>query len=129
MGNRRLALLAVAGIAALFAGGCGDDEPSAAEKQVKEEFDRAAASRREAVDRMVAEGKLPPVARNVLDLDGTLNVNFIDGPMGDRDVVRTSPDGASGKKLVWDLDQNGKIDESERTITERELYDATLGIH
>lgn len=49
--------------------------------------------------------------------------------MGDRDVVRTSPDGASGKKLVWDLDQNGKIDESERRITERELYDATLGIH
>lgn len=129
MGERRLALLAVAGLAALFAGGCGGDEPSAGEKQVKEEFDRQAASRREAVDRMIAEGKLPPVAKHVLNLNGTLNVNFIDGPMGDRDVVRTSADGASGKKLAWDLDQNGEIDESERTITERELYDATLGIH
>jgi hypothetical protein len=33
----------------------------------------------------------------------------------------------AGKKLVWDLNRNGKIDASERTITERELYDATLG--
>jgi len=129
MAERRLALLAVAGLVALFAGGCGGDEPSAAEKQVKEEFDRAAASRREAVDRMVADGKLPPVAKHVLNTNGTLNVNFIDGPMGDEDVVRLSSDGSSGKKLAWDLDQNGKIDESERTITERELYDATLGIY
>ena len=129
MAERRLALLVVAGLATLFAGGCGGDEPSAAEKQVKEEFDRATASRREAVDRMVADGKLPPVAAHVLNANGTLNVNFIDGPMGDEDVVRTSSDGSSGKKLAWDLDQNGKIDESERTITERELYDATLGIY
>ena len=124
MGERRLALMVV--LVALLAGGCGGDDPSAG---AKEELDRRAASRREAVDRMVAEGKLPPVAKHVLSMSGTLNVNFIDGPMGDQDVVRTSPDGASGKKLAWDLDQNGKVDESERTITERELYDATLGIY
>jgi hypothetical protein len=41
--------------------------------------------------------------------------------------VRTGDHGASGKKLVWDLNRNGKIDPSERTITERELFDATLG--
>jgi hypothetical protein len=129
VGERRLALLVVVGLTTLLAGGCGGDEPSAGEKQVKEELDRHAASRREAVDRMVAEGKLPPVAKHVLNVNGTLNVNFIDGPNDDRDIVRTSPDGASGKKLAWDLDLNGEIDESERTITERELYDATLGIH
>ena len=59
--------------------------------------------------------------------DGTMNVNFIDGPNNDRDIVRTSPDGASGKKLKWDLDQDGRISADEREITERELYDATLG--
>jgi hypothetical protein len=56
-----------------------------------------------------------------------MNINFIDGPNNDRDVVRSSADGTTGKKLAWDLDQDGRIERSERTITERELYDATLG--
>jgi hypothetical protein len=127
MGDRQVALLAIAG-ALLLSSGCGDENPVESERTT-EQAEQATQSRREAVDKMVAEGKLPPVAKNVLNVNGTLNVNFIDGPMGDRDVVRTSSDGATGKKLVWDLDQNGKIDESERTITERELYDATLGIY
>ena len=33
--------------------------------------------------------------------------------------------GKTGKKLKWDLNQNGRIDRSERTITEQELYAAT----
>jgi hypothetical protein len=72
-------------------------------------------------------GDLPPVARYVLHPNGGLNVNFIDGPNGDNDVVRTGSAGTTGKKLVFDLNRNGKIDPGERTITERELYDATLG--
>lgn len=68
----------------------------------------------------VEHGHLPPEALNTINPNGTID---------DRDVVRTELNGTRGKKLVWDLDQNGKIDESERTITERELYDATLGIH
>jgi hypothetical protein len=44
----------------------------------------------------------------------------------DADVVRSSPDGTTGKELVWDLNHNGRIDRAERRITERELYDATL---
>jgi hypothetical protein len=110
-------------LAILVLAGCGGDGADA----VREQVDADLRARLEAVDRMIAEGKLPPIARNVRNLNGTLNVDFIDGPNGDNDVVRTR--GSRGKKLVWDLDQNGKIDESERTITERELYDATLGIH
>ena len=73
------------------------------------------------------QGKLPPVALHVLHPDGTLNVNFIDGPNNDGDIVHSGADGTSGKKLVWDLNQDGKISKAERTITERDLYDATLG--
>jgi hypothetical protein len=35
------------------------------------------------------------------------------------------PDGETGKKLQRDLNQNGRIEHSERTITEQELYAAT----
>ena len=73
-------------------------------------------------------GQLPPEAVQTMHPDGTMNVNFVDGPNNDRDIVRTSPDGASGKKLRWDLDQDGRISADEREITERELYDATLGL-
>lgn len=43
-------------------------------------------------------GALPPVARRMVQPDGT--------------------------KLEWDLDQNGRIDPDECGNTERELYDA-----
>jgi hypothetical protein len=84
-------------------------------------------ARKAKVERLVETGALPPVAVRVLNADGTLNVNFIDGPNGDEDIVRSSADGASGEKLAWDLDQDGRISADEREITERELYDATLG--
>jgi hypothetical protein len=81
------------------------------------------------IEKLVDDGVVPPVATRLYNPNGTLNVDFIDGPKGDNDVVRSSEDGASGKKLAWDLDQDGKIEPAERTITERELYDATLGYH
>jgi hypothetical protein len=107
--------------------GCGDEDNPAFSKDVKQQMDSTSAHRRAKVESLVDSGKLPQVALRVLHSDGTLNVNFIDGPSYDRDVVHTGPDGISGKKLVWDLNHDGKISRSERTITERDLYDATLG--
>ena len=62
----------------------------------------------------------------MFDLNGRFDFRFIDGPKGDEDVIRSSADGTRGPKLRWDLDQDGRIGRSEREITERELYDATL---
>jgi hypothetical protein len=122
----RLALVAaVATVLGVF--GCGGDDNPALSEGVRQEMDAKSAARRDKVEQLVNEGKLPPVAMRVLHPDGTLNVNFIDGPNNDQDVVRSSPDGTSGKKLAWDLDQDGTISRDERTITERDLYDATLG--
>jgi hypothetical protein len=120
------ALLAAAALGTAL-GACGGDDNPAFSKEVKQRMDAGAQARVAKINAMIAKGALPPVARDVLDLDGTLNVNFIDGPNGDEDVVHTRDHGTAGKKLVWDLNRNGKIDASERTITERELYDVTLG--
>jgi hypothetical protein len=121
----------IVGVALVLTGlaGCGDEDNPAFSKDVKQQMDSASASRRAKVESLVDRGKLPQVALRVLHSDGTLNVNFIDGPSYDRDVVHTGPDGISGKKLVWDLNHDGKISRSERTITERDLYDATLGVN
>ena len=113
--------------AAIGVSACGDDNPAFSDT-VRQEMDAKSAARRDKLERLVDEGKLPPVALRVLHPDGTLTVNFIAGPDNDRDVVRSSSDGTSGKKLVWDLDQDGEIEQAERTITERDLYDATLGL-
>jgi hypothetical protein len=110
---------------ALSAGGCGGEDNPAFSKEVRQQMDAYGQARVAKINHLIESGALPPIARNVLDANGDLNVNFIDGPHGDNDVVHTH--GARGKKLVWDLNQNGRIDASERTITERELYDATLG--
>lgn len=113
------AALAVAG------GACvGDDNPAFSD-EVKQQFDAEGQARRAEIERKVREGELPPVARAVINPDGTTNIDFIDGPNGTEDVVRSGADGTSGRKLRWDLDQNGRIDRSERTITEIELYEAT----
>jgi hypothetical protein len=124
----RISVLIV-GLALVLTGlaGCGDEDNPAFSKDVKQQMDSASSSRRAKLEGLVENGKLPQVALRVLHSDGTLNVNFIDGPSYDRDVVHTGSDGIAGKKLVWDLDHDGKIEKSERTITERDLYDATLG--
>lgn len=64
----------------------------------------------------------------MLQPDGTIDISIVDGPNGDEDVVRTGPGGESGPKLKWDLDGDGTISADEREITERERYDATLGL-
>ena len=127
-GMTRLALILV-GAALVLTGiaGCGDEDNPAFSQEVKQQMDSTSAGRRAKVERLVDSDKLPQVALRVLHSDGTLNVNFIDGPSYDRDVVHAGPDGISGKKLAWDLDGDGKISKAERTITERDLYDATLG--
>jgi hypothetical protein len=111
----------------LGAAGCGgDDDPQSGEVEQMKAFEE---TRTAQLEKLVSDGVVPPVATRLYNPNGTLNIDFIDGPNGDNDVVRTSEDGASGKKLAWDLDQDGKIEPAERTITERELYDATLGYH
>ena len=112
--------------ALLGAAGCGGDDPQSDEVGEMKAFEQ---TRMAQLEKLVGDGVVPPVATRLYNPNGTLNIDFIDGPNGDNDVVRSSDDGASGKKLAWDLDQDGKIERSERTITERELYDATLGYH
>jgi hypothetical protein len=72
----------------------------------------------------VTEGELPPVALRIYPPSGHVDANFLDGPKHGEDVVHTS--GLRGAKLVWDLDRDGRISRDERTITERELYEATF---
>ena len=112
--------------ALLGAAGCGGDDPQSDEVGQMKAFEQ---TRMAQLEKLVSDGVVPPVATRLYNPNGTLNIDFIDGPNGDNDVVRSSDDGSSGKKLAWDLDQDGKIERSERTITERELYDATLGYH
>jgi hypothetical protein len=102
----------------------GGDDPAPAE-QAKATTEAKIESRRTEIELMVRNGKLPPIAKNLIAADGSMNLDFIDGPEYANDIVRTGPDGTTGKKLQWDLNQNGKIDRSERTITEQELYAAT----
>ena len=78
----------------------------------------------------VAYHKLPPEALGMLRSNGEIDISFVDGPSGDQDLVPNdaNQDGIlDGGNLSFDLDQDGRIDPSEETITERELYDATLG--
>jgi hypothetical protein len=105
-------------------GACGDDETPAAE-QAKAQTEARTESRRTQIDLMVRNGRLPPIARELIGADGAMDLDFIDGPEYADDVVRTGPGGMTGKKLQWDLNQNGRIDREERTITEQELYAAT----
>lgn len=126
MASPRLTSVLLAAVV-LGAAGCGgDDDPQSGEVEQMKAFEE---TRTAQLEKLVSDGVVPPVATRLYNPNGTLNIDFIDGPNGDNDVVRTSEDGASGKKLAWDLDQDGKIERSERTITERELYDATLGYH
>jgi hypothetical protein len=127
MGARRLiAGLAVCAAAAVAAAGCGGSSSDDGEAQAKQQADRYQANRQAAIKKAVADGRLPPVTLDMLMPDGEINISFIDGPKGDKDLVHT--DGSTGPALKWDLNQDGKISAAERKITERDLYDATLGL-
>ena len=95
------------------------------ETSTDERMESRVQARRAHIEQLVRAGDLPPVARLLIAPDGAMNLDFIDGPKYAKDVVRTSADGSRGRKLVWDLDRDGRIDRSERTITEDELYTAT----
>jgi hypothetical protein len=127
MGARRLiGSLAVCAAAAVAAVGCGGSSSDDGDVQAKQHADRYQANRQAAIKKAVHDGRLPPVTLDMLMPDGEIDISFIDGPKGDQDVVHTH--GATGPPLKWDLDQDGKISADERKITERELYDATLGL-
>jgi hypothetical protein len=72
----------------------------------------------------VEQGELPPIALRIYPATGYVNANFVDGPNYGNDIVRTR--GERGPKLAWDLDRDGRIEQSERTITERALYEASF---
>jgi hypothetical protein len=124
MGTRRL-ILALSLLCCVA--GCGDD--GATDAETKAAMDARQAERLEKVERAVDDGRLPPVVLAMFRPDGSIDISFIDGPNGDEDIVRSGEGGRSGPKLEWDLDGDGKITADEREITERELYDATLGLH
>jgi hypothetical protein len=123
MASRQVIALVAAAAVAVIGAGCGDNENAAFSPERQKQIDDYASARRADVEKKVKSGALPPEALKVIRPNGTTNANFIDGPNFDHDVVRTD----SGKKLVWDLNQDGKIEKAERTITERDLYAATLG--
>jgi hypothetical protein len=86
--------------------------------------DNSAEVQREHIIQAVVNGHLPPVALRIYPWTGYVDRNFIDGPRYGRDIVHVRGDG--GPKLQWDLDGDGKIRRDERTITEEELWTATL---
>jgi hypothetical protein len=110
----------VLAVAAALAGCGGSDRLSG--------IDRQLAEHKRAIAAAVEDGRLPPVALEVINPDGTIDVNFVHGGTYDADIVHTRDRGNRGPKLVWDLDQDGKIEPDERTITERELYHAMTGV-
>jgi hypothetical protein len=114
-------LVALALFVAVLLVGCGEENP-AFSPETRELVEKQIDERRAHIERRVREGALPPIARQLIAPDGAMNLDFINGPTDD--VVRTSADGTSGKKLQWDLDQDGRISRDERTITEQELYAA-----
>jgi hypothetical protein len=79
---------------------------------------------REHIIAAVENGHLPPIALRIYPPNGFVSLNFLDGPNYSKDIVHVR--GLEGPKLRWDLDGDGKIRREERTITEEELYTATL---
>ena len=102
----------------------------ALENQVPAQVEAFSGVKQLSIAAQVQLGQLPPEAMHTIHSDGTLNVNFVDGPNCDQDVIKvdTDGDGTPDKNLEWDLDHDGTISADEREITERDLYDAGLGI-
>jgi hypothetical protein len=94
-----------------------DDDPPPVENN-------AAEVQRERIINAVVDGHLPPIALRIYPWNGYVDRNFIDGPRYGRDIVHVRGD--RGPKLQWDLDGDGRIRRDERTITEEELWIATL---
>ena len=111
-----VAIFLVTRVVALIVVSAEDDPPPVT--------NNAAEVQREHIINAVAQGHLPPIALRIYPWNGRVDPNFIDAPNSGNDVVHVR--GASGAQLQWDLDGSGKIERDERTITERELYEATF---
>jgi len=64
----------------------GESEPDPEVEQMRA-FESA---RMDQLEKLVSDGVVPPVATRLYNPNGTLNVDFIDGPKGDNDVVRST---------------------------------------
>jgi hypothetical protein len=102
---------AVVVVVLVVSGGEKEPEPTPLKDRVARE--------RAAVKREVRAGRLPEVALEMFDENG-IRANFA-GDEGDDDVLYVGD-----RKLRFDLDQSGRIEASEREITERELYTVVL---
>lgn len=100
------------------------------EEQAERQVDEIQSVKRLAIAMQVELGQLPPEAMEMVNLDGSPNIDFVDGPKGDDDVVwqDTDGDGTPDKPLKWDFDGDGRYSAEERDVTERELYDEGLGL-
>lgn len=86
--------------------------------------------RRTSIELQVALGQLPPEASEIINPDGSVNPNFVEGPNYNDDVVRVDSDGDGqpDRALRWDLDDDGKISADEEQVTESELFAESQGI-
>jgi hypothetical protein len=96
-----------------------DQVEKALEQQPVSQLQAHEAVKRLTIAAQVEMGYLPAESLEQINPNGTLNIDFVDGPGGDNDIVTRD-----GKPLEFDLDRDGK---PETNITERELYDAGLG--
>lgn len=126
MSARTAALVAAALCLATIAG-CGDDAQGD-DAGAGDVVDAIQARQVDRIEAAIDEGRLPPVARDIVNPDGTIMVDFVDGGTYDQDVVRTRDGGNRGPKLRWDFDGDGKILGEEREVTERELYERVLAV-
>jgi hypothetical protein len=84
----------------------GEDMAERAENARIAQIDDFQALRELAIRIQVGRGFLPPQALDMVDLDGTINPDFIGGE-GEDDTLR------------WDLDGDGR----REVVTERDVYD------
>jgi hypothetical protein len=118
--------VAIAGVA--IARGGEDADREYAERRMRE----LAAEEKQLRDRVVAAiraRRLPPVALEMFPADGEDDGDIIPRPEGDgdqKDVIHAGGDGTSGRKLAWDLDDDGRISRGEREVTEAELWAAAI---
>ena len=106
------------------------DAVKSMEDQQLRQTDQLQSVKRLSIAMQVEVGDLPREAMSTINLDGSVNVDFVSGPNGDDDVIMVDTDGDNrpDKPLEWDFNEDGDTnDEGERRITERQLYDAGLG--
>lgn len=93
--------------------------------QLDVQIDQLQELKRLSIALQVEVGDLPPQARDMIESGGTVNIDIQPGPHGDQDVIVND---RTGRPLSWDLDQDGRISAEEREVTEREVYEAGLGL-